>query len=138
MPFVLGIAILSAGTGLLFGHMSEEAYLSDSCTGRNAGGILGLLAGICFAVLLANAPDRIKNLSTFKGFSVSVGMVTGIVCSTLVHLALVIVNEETNFAGILIGIPYGVFAGAVLGFISGWIVSKYYREKPSVEIENEQ
>ena len=65
-------------------------------------------------------------------------MMTGIICSTLVHLALIIVNEETNFFGILIGIPYGIFAGAVLGFISGWIVVRFYREKTSMKIENEK
>jgi prepilin-type processing-associated H-X9-DG protein len=129
LPFVLTVAIFSAGTGLFLGNMSEQAYLSESFTGRNAGGIFGLLTGVCFAVLLANAPDRIKNLRTFKGFSASVGMATGIICSTLVHLALIIVNEETNFAGILIGIPYGVFAGAVLGFVSGFLVETLYCRK---------
>ena len=127
LPFIFGIAILSTGTGYLFGLMSEEAYISIGTTGRNAGGVFGLLVGICFAILLANTPDRIKSLRTFKGFSTSVGMMTGIICSTLVHLALIIVSKETNFAGILIGLPYGIFAGAVLGFISGFLVKTFYR-----------
>jgi prepilin-type processing-associated H-X9-DG protein len=134
LSFIFGIAILSTGTGMLFGNMSEAAYISIGTTGRNAGGVFGLLVGICFAVLLANTPNRIKSLKTFKGFSTSIGMVTGIICSTLVHLALIIVNEETNFFGILIGIPYGVFAGAVLGFISGFLVKKFYSPKPPVNI----
>ena len=135
LPFIFGIAILSTGTGMLFGNMSEAAYISIGTTGRNAGGVFGLLVGICFAVLLTNTPDRIKSLKTFKGFSTSVGMITGILCSTLVHLALIIVNEETNFAGILIGIPYGIFAGAVLGFISGFLVKTFYSPKPPVSVE---
>lgn len=129
LPFVLIIAVFSTGTGMFFGNMSEEAYLSEGTTGLYSGGFFGLLVGICFAVLLANVPDRIKSLKTFKGFAASVGMVTGVICSTLVHLALIIVNKETNFAGILIGIPYGVFAGAVLGFISGLFVKRCYSPK---------
>jgi len=128
--FVLVIAVLSAGTGMFFGNMSEDAYLSvfrDGTTGLYSGGFFGLLVGICFPVLLANTPDRIKTLKTFKGFAASVGMITGVICSTLVHLALIIVNKETNFAGILIGIPYGVFAGAVLGFISGFMLKRIYK-----------
>jgi len=129
LPLILTIAVFSTGTGAFFGHLSEAAYLSKGLTGRNAGAIFGLLTGIGFAALLANAPDRIRNLRTFKGFSASVGMAAGILCSTLVHLALIIVNEETNFAGILIGIPYGVFAGAVLGFVSGFLIEILYARK---------
>lgn len=131
LPFILTIAVLSGGTGLYFGHLSEEAYLSNSSIGRDAGGFFGLLTGVCFAVLLANSPGRVKNLITFKGYSASVGMAAGIACSTLVHLALIIANQETNFAGILIGIPYGVFAGVVLGFVSGFFIEMFYYRKSS-------
>lgn len=141
LPFVLFIAVLSTGTGLYFGNMSEEAYNSfifDGTTGLYSGAFFGLLVGICFPVLLANAPERIQRLRTFKGFAASVGMVVGVICSTLVHLALIIVNKETNFAGILIGIPYGVAAGAVLGLISGFVVNKFYSHKPiETEIKSE-
>lgn len=128
--FALFLCVLSAATGWLFGRASEEAYISFGNTGEFAGLFFGALAGVCFAPLLAGCPERIKRLHSFLWFAIPVGMATGIVCSTLVHLALMIVNRTANPFGIIIGIPYGTFAGAVLGLIAGLIVRKYYAAGP--------
>ena len=69
----------------------------------------------------------------FGWFATSVGMATGVLCSTLVHLALMIVNQIANPFGIVIGIPFGAFAGAILGFIGGMAVKTCYRTRPTNE-----
>lgn len=130
--FFLGLLSTVAGGGL--GLFSGQAYRHYQEFGGIAGVFFGLLTGLCFASLLAGCPDRIKQLKTFFGFSASVGTVAGILCATLVHLALIIINRETNFFGMLIGIPFGVVAGAVLGGISGFIVKKFYCAAHSYEV----
>jgi len=139
--FIILTGILSAATGAFFGNMSEKAYISFGQTGLHAGGYYGLLVGLCYAVLMVHWLKKLYPLKTIVGFASSVGMVTGIVCATLVHIVLIIVNEETNFFGIIIGIPYGIFAGAILGAISGLILKKTYKpqlvNESSVEGVNE-
>ena len=56
-------------------------------------------------------------------------MLTGILCSTLVHIVLMIFCVESNPFGMIIGIPFGTFAGFILGAISGVIVKKFYYDK---------
>ena len=131
--FAIGLGVLGGATGWVFGRACEEAYISSGNTGTFAGLYFGVLAGVCFAPLLAGCRERIKRLQSFVWFAISVGMVTGIVCSTLVHLALMIVNRTANPFGIIIGIPYGTFAGAVLGLIAGLVVRKYYTAGPGDE-----
>ncbi len=125
--FILLLTLLSAGAGILLGDYSEEAYSArHSDAGWISGGFFGLLAGICFAILFANCSEKIKKLNAFAGFASYVGMVTGIICSSLVHIALMIVYGEINPFGIVIGLPYGIAAGAVLGYISGRILRRFY------------
>ena len=98
------LGLLSAGTGLYFGNMSEKAYTYSGHAGSIGGALLGLWVGLCYAALVTNRIEKLKNLKIL-GFAFSVGMATGVICSTLVHIVLIIVNEETNFYGIVIGIP---------------------------------
>lgn len=129
LPVALLVGLLSAATGAGFGDFSEEAYLSEGPTGLIAGGIFGLLAGVCFAVLMTAALEKLRRLKSVSGFSTAAGMATGIVCSTLVHLALMAVNRETNGFGILIGVPFGIMAGALLGAVSGAVLRYFYLRK---------
>lgn len=127
--FVLLFGFLAAVTGTLFGRMSEAAYLSNGPVGMQAGGIFGLLTGIVFAVLVTSRLERLRLVATPIRFLASVGMAAGIVCSTLVHLALIIDNEESNFFGVLIGIPFGAAAGALLGCLCGAVLAVFYFER---------
>ena len=128
--FALILGLLSAGTGWFFGNWAEEAYTRlAEYTGDIAGIFFGLLVGLCFAAILADCPNKLKQLRTFVGFSRSVGMLTGILCSTLVHIVLMIFCVESNPFGMIIGIPFGTFAGFILGAISGVIVKKFYYDK---------
>lgn len=138
--FVVILAVLSAATGLFFGKMSEQAYIiiTGGSPGAIAGALIGVLGGACFTVILMNCSENKKRLKRFWEYSAYIGMIMGVVCSTVVHIALMIVNKEANPFGIVIGIPYGIFAGAMLGLISGVIVKRFYREKVSVEIKNQE
>ncbi len=115
--FVLFLAVLSAVTGGLFGIASSVAYTLREETGAFAGIFFGALTGACFG-----------------WFSASVGMVAGVICSTLVHLALMIAERTANPFGIVIGIPFGAFAGAILGAIAGAVVKKYYPAEQTDEV----
>jgi hypothetical protein len=124
--FALFLGILAAGAGYFFGNMSGEAYIELRQAGKIPGLVTGLLAGVCFAVIFAGRSDELKRSVTFKWFMLGVGMITGILCSMFVHIALMIVNEETNPFGIIIGIPYGIFVGGVLGLVSYFVIRKFY------------
>jgi len=58
----------------------------------------------------------------------SVGMITGILCSTSVHIVIMLISGETNPFGIMIGIPFGILVGAGLGVISAEVIRQYYTQ----------
>jgi hypothetical protein len=126
--FALILGILSSLFGLFFGLMSGEAYSFHRIAGGIAGAIFGFPTGICFAVVFAGRTNDLKRSITFRSFVTSMGMVTGIFCSTLVHMVLMVLNGETNPFGIVIGIPFGIFTGGILGVFSGGIIRKYYSQ----------
>ncbi|MDH4203600.1 MAG: hypothetical protein OEV87_12010 [Phycisphaerae bacterium] len=132
--FVLSVTLLAAMTGRYFGDDSERAYIfvHDPGGGR-AGLFFGLLVGICYASLVTHWLEKRKPVKSVIGFATSAGMAAGIVSATLVHMMLMIVINDTNCSGIVIGIPYGVGAGAVLGLISGLILRKLYNEPQPIE-----
>ena len=131
--FALLLGVLSAATGWLFGMASEAAYSSSVADGGWAGLFFGALAGSCFAAWLADGSNRLRQVRSLVWFSISVGMATGVLCSTLVHLALMIVNQTANPFGIVIGIPFGAFAGAILGLIGGAVAKTHYPPGPTDE-----
>ena len=133
LKFVIFLGLLSAGTGWFFGDYSEKAYnlISARTAGDIAGAFFGLLAGICFAKIIASRSNKLKQLKYFITFATSLGMLTGVVCATLVHIVLMIANKENSPFCIIIGIPHGIFAGAILGAIAGTIVERFYSQKRS-------
>jgi len=138
--FILFFGLLSAGTGWIYGNIAQLTYDSIiiKSAGVFAGTTIGLLVGICFAAVMADCSDRIKQLDTFKGFVTSVGMATGILCLCLVHGVLMITNEEPSPAGMLIGLPFGILAGAILGAIAGAIVKKFYCQQIPIGNEDQE
>ena len=100
------------------------------------GGIsFGFLAGLCYVCLLMNWQINLHHNQSIKQLATSLSMATGMICSTLIHLALALTHH--NYFFIIIGLPFGIISGAILGFISGQIVCKFYREKAPVKIESQ-
>lgn len=130
LPFIAVLSMLSAATGWLFGGWSEDAYVYIRTHGSFAGLFFGLFIGICFAAILSGTLNKTKHIKAFVLLALSTGTLTGVICSTLVHLALMIIYRTANPFGIFIGIPYGIFAGALLGLVSGIILKQFYLKNP--------
>ncbi len=108
--------------------MAELQYRASDVRGVGiiAGGILGFVVGVCYVSILSKIPLSLKQQEGFKGYAVSLGMATGVICSTIVHLFLMIMHEEIMPFGMIAGLPFGVLAGSILGAISASIIKKYY------------
>ncbi len=128
--FIVLIGLISAGVGCFFGLLAEMLYRVKDFHGIGiiAGGIVGLAVGICYTAILANTDSWLKQQKSFKGYAVSLGMAAGVICSTIVHLVLMIMHEEKKLFGMAAGLPFGIIAGAILGAICFGIVKKYYTE----------
>jgi len=125
IKLVIFLIIASGGAGAFLGAMSEDIYVFKAFhhTGMISGGILGVLAGICYAIILVGILPKIKQKKCFNEYATAMGMLTGIICSTFVHLILMIVAAEPLPFGIMAGMGFGIFAGGLLGRISSGFIS---------------
>jgi len=134
-PAIIFIGLLSGCVGGFFGFLSELLYTFNKFhhTGIIAGSIFGFIVGICYAAILANTPSEIKQQKSFAGYATTMGMPAGIICSTIVHIILMIISAQPMYLGgpnpfgILAGMPFGILAGAIFGSIS----SLFFRESVS-------
>jgi hypothetical protein len=131
-PTIIFIGLISGCVGGLFGFLSEFLYAFNKFhhIGIIAGSIFGFIVGICYAAILTNTPIEIKQQKSFAGYSTAIGMLVGIIFSTIIQIILMIISARSiyfgglNPFGILAGMPFGILAGAILGSVS----SKYFRE----------
>jgi len=119
------IPVLSAIFGGILGGMSTALYslFDQTPIGLFSGGIIGLLAGVNYCAIIANKCLEMQKESRSL-FILQVGIVTGIVSSTLVHLVMMIAYEQYSPIGMGIGLPFGVIAGVVLGAIACILVAR--------------
>ena len=118
------LGLVSGGAGCFLGSLAEWFYRVRDFhgIGMMSGSILGFLVGVCYCAVLTGTCVSLKDRKAIKGYAVSLGMAAGVICSTLVHLVLMIMHEEPEPFGIYAGMPFGIFAGAVLGAICGSFV----------------
>lgn len=135
--FATVLSVFSGATGAFFGTGAELFYIFswDGQQGAIAGGIIGVVVAVSYAAILSNRRDRFTEQCYLRGYALALGMATGIICSTLVHLALLILSDDKNISGILLGLPCGFIAGLVLGAISGNVIS--IRKTTNQELCNE-
>ena len=134
-PLFLIITPLSTLAGWYFANKADYAYYSPALHDLAAtpGIFFGLLAGLAFPAIITTLPQKIKNLQTFLGFTTTLGIITGITASTLVHITLMIQYLETNPFGITIGLPHATFAGTILGAITAALYKAFYKNKIAVK-----
>ncbi len=126
--FSILLGIASAGVGYFFGAYSNELYRHigiNKFYGAETGAILGFIVGTCYAVIIAQTSEKIKN----TGYAVATGMATGAICSTLLHIILMVIYGKPVLLYIIAGLPYGIIAGAILGTLSAGIVYTYYQKE---------
>lgn len=132
--FAVGLGIASAAAGGLLGQWAENLYIKEKASGLGGlGGLAGIVAGfvvgVCFVTWLSRLRNRTERQSSIVGSGTLAGAVAGIVCSSIVHLLLMIHHEESNPANLLAGMSFGVWAGLVLSWVSCGIMDRRYKPK---------
>jgi hypothetical protein len=129
----LTIGIIGAVCGVLMGFLAQGLHYMPPHTGSVgaiAGALTGLLAGLAYASLVTATIDRIEKSTDRTRYAAAVGMVTGVICSLVVHSVLLLMsNDMKDGMPLVAGIPFGVLAGGVVG----WVAWKLMEE--SVERE---
>lgn len=111
----LGAQILyTSGTEIpLFGN----DYENPLWVGGVCGGIFGLLTGICFGRFLRKLLYGGHEAGGIVGKSILIGILLGVLCSTIVHINLMIAYRNIHFGPLLIGVCFGIGGGTVAGLI---------------------
>lgn len=137
--FCLTVAAAAAGTGFLFGAWADAMYDPEFFQGAGAiiAAILGGWLAPCYVGLLMKFQSRLSQIKSVEQLAAAFGMVTGILCSTLLHVFLIILYRDSVTGGglMLAAMPFGMVAGGVLGILSGWIVCRYYRQTKEQVVE---
>jgi hypothetical protein len=122
---LLILAFFSLAAGSLLGRMAELLYsISYSRNvGIVVGGVVGLLIGVAYAVILSAVRHRKSECPTMIGYGTMLGAIAGVLCSTLVHAALMIAYAETSFSNLMFGNAIGCLAGVILGWVAGALIS---------------
>jgi len=123
--FILSLSIISAAVGAVLGALAEFLYRIENPTGHGwlSGLVLGFLIGVIYCLLTAKRKEQGKHVI---GYGTLLGILAGLVCSTMVHIILMITYRTTRLSGMKIGILFGITAGAILGLISSAILEKSY------------
>jgi prepilin-type processing-associated H-X9-DG protein len=122
--FAVLLGLSSAVFGWFLGGLGQSLHRVKIFQefGMIAGAVLGFIVGLCYVAVLTKTSYSIKQPEAFKGYAVSLGMATGAICSTIVHLLLMIINEEKIPLAMIVGLPFGIIAGAILGWISSAVI----------------
>ncbi len=107
--------------GFVLGGFTETLYSSNDIfgVGAIAGVVGGLIVGICYFAILTKRFYSMKHRKRFMSYAVSLGMAAGMICSTILHLVLMIMAEEKMPFGLITGLSVGIIVGAIMGAISG-------------------
>jgi len=124
-------AVVAAGVGCFLGLGAQILYVyTDSFieffgngyenppwVGGVIGGVLCLLAGIWFAQYLRLALNEGCQRGRIVGRGVCVGIVLGILCSSTVHVLLMVAYRNPHLAPIFIGAIFGFVGGIITGLV---------------------
>lgn len=130
--FFTVLGSLSSGICYLFALVAELSIF-----GVIAVCVLGFVIGMCYVAVLAKTSYSIKQPEKLKGYAVSLGMATGVICSMILQIVLIMIDTEKLSLTIMTGLFFGIIDGAILGAIGGRIIKKYYTIIPKInEMEN--
>ena len=129
--FELLTGILSAAVGCFLGLGSQILYVyTDSFieffgngyenppwVGGTIGGVLGLLVGVWFAQHLRGRLNGGQSRGRIVGKGILVGIGLGVLCSTAVHILLMVAYHNLDFRPLLIGAVFGIGGGIATGLV---------------------
>lgn len=127
--FEILYGLLSAWVGCFLGSGAQilyedgelfsfgNGYENPMWVGGVAGGVFGLLVGLWFAQFLRGLRAKGSRAGGIIGKGILTGIGLGMLCSTAVHIILVIAYRGTNLTPMLIGLCFGALAGFVAGLV---------------------
>jgi hypothetical protein len=135
LPAMFSLAVISGAVGCFLGGLAQVLYhgieelgrssatgaLNPSWLGPGVGAIVGALVGMHYVESLGRAMKRGSPTWTPLGQAVARGIVAGLICSTLVHIMLMISYRDPALDYMLLGAVFGGAAGLILGLIVGII-----------------
>ena len=130
-PMFTGCIAIGAGiVGLVLGTWGQSLYRPEFYKSVGVYWSIGLsvMAGVCYAGILMRLQNRLRETLSVRRLAVSTGILTGMICSALLHLGFLLLHRTPfGWGFMLTGLPFGIISGAVLGAISGWAICKFYR-----------
>lgn len=132
------IAVFSAGIAGFLGEAAQFLYLiKDGAPqyGPLYGLLVGFLIALCYISILGRLVENARNKCQVFTRTMLSSVITGVICSSIVHAALMIAYDETTFTNMQIGAGFGVVAGVLLGIISAFSIIYFYRKKCDAEID---
>jgi hypothetical protein len=128
----IGITIVASIICFFLGAFSTNLYRSNNRDYVNYIYLFaapGLLSGICFVPVLGKLRTRPLDEVGFMTRSVFYGAVTGAICSTVVHVYIMIYCQDSNILKPLGGAGFGIIAGMILGGITAGIMQRNYKKQ---------
>ena len=125
LTVVMAVGGLLVGAG--FGAWGETLYQPEFYKGIGLAGGAGLggLTGVCYIGALMRLRVRLMQDASAKQLAVTLGLIAGALAAGLLHLALALTHGQ--YLLILLGIPFGLLGGGLLGAVGGRILCKHYR-----------
>jgi hypothetical protein len=124
------IGLVSAGVGSYFGMGAQLLYSSHEeliffgngienplWVGGVVGGIFGFFAGVWFVQYLRRGFNAGQTMGILVGKGFVAGIVLGILCSTIVHVILMVAYRNGNPLPMLIGGGFGIVTGLATGLV---------------------
>ena len=140
--FILVLGLVSAGVGWFWGSGAQVLYTSGGeltffgndvenpgWLGGLLGSIFGVIVGVFYAIRLINVVHDGNHDRYLLGKAVLWGVPAGLICSSLVHIFLMLFYKNPHLAPIGIGALFGIFSGAVLGLVAGSIFIACYNRR---------
>jgi hypothetical protein len=124
---VLIMGFISALAGWFFGALAQMLYIvgelhfygngyeNPSWLGYSAGAIFGFIIGVCFTQQIARLLDKPSGADHLIRKGILLGIVSGLICSILVHAVLMLAYKNSQLDPIIIGSVIGVAVGAGIG-----------------------
>jgi hypothetical protein len=130
----VAMAVLAPIAGGYCGLLSQLIYELPPLArppGLVAGIVVGILAALAYAPFLAVTSTGLVRHRDRLLYAVGTGMAAGIVSAWVVHIVLMLICRNM-YAGLtlIVGIPYGLVAGTILGFIADGVLAAMPAAQP--------
>ncbi len=134
IPLMLVVGAVGAAAGGFLGSAAEGIYglqivregIYDNF--HPAGIVFGCVVGALFVLQMAGLKYR-SEYKHIEAWSTYYGAITGLICSTLLHAFLMVYHKEMTLMPMLAGVPFGVWAGLMPGWITGVVLDMVCRRR---------